>query len=147
MKELYLELFNYNHFMNNSLIECLIANEKKVQEKSRKLIGHMLSAHHIWNSRIDGVSPKYKVWDIHPLHELKFIDKNNFEFSCIIIDNLDEERMIGYVNSQGVSYTNKVTEVLFHIVNHSTYHRGQIAADLRAAGITPPVTDYIFYKR
>ena len=37
--------------------------------------------------------------------------------------------------------------MLFHFVNHSTYHRGQIASNLKEHGIEPLVTDYIFYKR
>ncbi|HEY6147556.1 MAG TPA: DinB family protein [Thermoanaerobaculia bacterium] len=30
-----------------------------------------------------------------------------------------------------------------HVVIHGGYHRGQIAAELRAAGFTPAYTDYI----
>jgi uncharacterized damage-inducible protein DinB len=35
--------------------------------------------------------------------------------------------------------------VLRHIVNHSTYHRGQVAAKLKRLGVDPPVTDMIFW--
>jgi uncharacterized damage-inducible protein DinB len=35
--------------------------------------------------------------------------------------------------------------VLRHIVNHSTYHRGQVAAKLRRLGFDPPPTDMIFW--
>jgi uncharacterized damage-inducible protein DinB len=34
---------------------------------------------------------------------------------------------------------------LRHIVNHSTYHRGQIAAKLKRLGVDPPMTDMIFW--
>jgi uncharacterized damage-inducible protein DinB len=34
-----------------------------------------------------------------------------------------------------------------HVVNHSTYHRGQIAAFIRQFGIKPPQTDYIAFAR
>ncbi|WP_209331385.1 DinB family protein [Lunatimonas salinarum] len=34
-----------------------------------------------------------------------------------------------------------------HIVNHSTYHRGQIATLFRESGLQPVVTDYIMLKR
>ena len=33
--------------------------------------------------------------------------------------------------------------VLRHIVNHSTYHRGQVAAKLKRLGVEPPMTDLI----
>lgn len=32
-----------------------------------------------------------------------------------------------------------------HMVNHATYHRGQIVSLLRQLGYTPPKTDLIFY--
>lgn len=35
--------------------------------------------------------------------------------------------------------------LLRHIVNHSTYHRGQIAAKLKRFGIEPPNTDFFFW--
>jgi uncharacterized damage-inducible protein DinB len=35
--------------------------------------------------------------------------------------------------------------VLRHIVNHSTYHRGQIASKLKRFGVEQPATDFIFW--
>ena len=35
--------------------------------------------------------------------------------------------------------------VLRHIVNHSTYHRGQVASKLKRLGIEQPATDFIFW--
>ncbi len=35
--------------------------------------------------------------------------------------------------------------VLRHLVNHSTYHRGQVAAKLKRLGVEPPATDLVFW--
>ncbi len=35
--------------------------------------------------------------------------------------------------------------VLRHIVNHATYHRGQVASKLKRLGVEPPVTDFVFW--
>ncbi len=35
--------------------------------------------------------------------------------------------------------------VLRHVVNHATYHRGQVASKLRRFGIEQPPTDFIFW--
>jgi len=40
-----------------------------------------------------------------------------------------------------------VGDILTHVLLHSAYHRGQIAVDLRAAGLTPAYTDYIHAVR
>jgi uncharacterized damage-inducible protein DinB len=37
--------------------------------------------------------------------------------------------------------------VLRHVVNHSTYHRGQVAAKLKRLGIDQPATDFVFWAR
>src|SRR5205085_11945110 len=48
-----------------------------------------------------------------------------------------------YVNSKGQEWANACGDILTHVLLHSSYHRGQIAAELRAAGLTPAYTDYI----
>ena len=35
--------------------------------------------------------------------------------------------------------------VLRHIVNHSTYHRGQVASKLKRLGVEQPLTDFFFW--
>ena len=35
--------------------------------------------------------------------------------------------------------------VFRHLVNHGTYHRGQIAAKLERLGVEPPATDLVFW--
>ncbi|MGF7533775.1 DinB family protein [Bacillus mexicanus] len=37
------------------------------------------------------------------------------------------------------------TDIIFHIVNHGTYHRGNVTAMLRQLGYTGVPTDYVFY--
>jgi uncharacterized damage-inducible protein DinB len=48
-----------------------------------------------------------------------------------------------YVNSKGETWTSSCGDILTHVLLHSSYHRGQIATELRAAGLTPAYTDYI----
>ncbi|TNF76236.1 MAG: damage-inducible protein DinB, partial [Bacteroidetes bacterium] len=57
------------------------------------------------------------------------------------------DRRIIYENTEGRSFSNTLQDILFHIVNHSTHHRGQITMDFRKNGMDPPLLDYILYKR
>lgn len=54
-------------------------------------------------------------------------------------------RAISYDNPPGTTLTYTLGEMIQHVVNHSTYHRGQIVGLLRQLGATPPPTDYLVY--
>lgn len=147
MKTFFKELFEYNHHYNLQLWEALNAHQDRVSEKAVRLYNHILNAHQIWNNRIDPRQAPYGVWEIHPLHTLKDIAITNHEESLLILNKYDLDDNIKYQKSTGKEFHNRVRDVIFHIVNHTTYHRGQIAAEFRAGGLDPLATDYIVYKR
>jgi uncharacterized damage-inducible protein DinB len=35
---------------------------------------------------------------------------------------------------------------VLHLVNHATYHRGQVVAQLRQLGHAPPATDLVYWR-
>lgn len=147
MKTFFKEIFEYNHHFNQKLFDIFVDHTDQASEKSIKLFNHILNAHHIWNNRIDSQRPIFAVWEIHYMPELQNIDKTNFEHTLQILDSFDLNARIGYTNSKGKVFNNSVREILFHVTNHATYHRGQIATEFRQNGLEPLVTDYIFYRR
>ena len=53
-----------------------------------------------------------------------------------------------YMNSKREAFKNPVHEVLSHLFNHGTYHRGQLVNYLRQLGAkTVPATDFIAFTR
>lgn len=119
-----------------------------VPEKSALLFSHILNAHDIWNARIIGNPANYQVFQLHLIRDWADIHYENQRSSFEIITNADNfEKRIDYENSQGRLFTNTLQDMLFHIINHSTYHRGQIASDFRNNSIDPLILDYTFYKR
>jgi uncharacterized damage-inducible protein DinB len=54
---------------------------------------------------------------------------------------------VRYANSQGVPYSTPLWQVVLHLVNHSTLHRGQVVTMMRQTGVKPPATDLIFFYR
>lgn len=147
MKAFFKSLLEYNHYTNQNLIEAFLINKDKVSEKSWSLINHILNAHQIWNQRIQAIEKTFGVWEMHLSEALLNIDLNNFNQSLSLIEKIDFDTKIIYSNSKGEVFQNSFQDICFHIINHSTYHRGQIALEFKQAGITPLVTDYIFYKR
>lgn len=147
MKVFFNQLFDYNFFCNKKFIEeC--TGMKKVPEKSMNLFSHILNAHHTWNARIQGKPVNFEVWQPQPLKNWGDIHYDNQRNSFEIITNADDfERRIDYENSEGRLFTSTLKDILFHVINHSTHHRGQIAMDMRNNKLEPLVFDYIFYKR
>jgi uncharacterized damage-inducible protein DinB len=147
MKQFFRELFDYSHHYNQRLADIFLDNSGQVSEKSVKLFNHILNAHQIWNNRIDPIAPTCQVWALHPLDELKGIEQNNYERTVQLLDHVNLERTLDYATGDGLRFSNSVRDILFHVINHSTYHRGQIAAEFRANGIEPLATDFILFKR
>ncbi len=121
---------------------------EKVPEKSQELFSHILNAHHIWNARILGRPSDFGIWDKHAIKDWADIHYENQRSSFDITTNADNfEKRIDYENTEGRLFTNTLQDILFHIINHSTNHRGQIATDFRNNNIEPIVLDYVYYKR
>jgi len=57
------------------------------------------------------------------------------------------ERFVDYQNLSGNQFRDVLSDIMTHVINHSTHHRAQIAKTVREAGLAPPLTDYIFYLR
>lgn len=57
------------------------------------------------------------------------------------------ERILQYIDLRGNSWAQPVWQVVLHVVNHSTHHRGQVSGFLRALGKTPPPLDFIRFVR
>lgn len=146
MKENFIELFEYNNHFNQKLVALILENKTNTSEKTQKLINHLINAQQIWNARIQNTE-QFDVWQINDWSKLSSIDSNNYETSLKILNDYDLNASIQYTNSKGETFSNQIKDILYHIINHSTYHRAQIATDLKQNGIEPINTDYIFYKR
>jgi uncharacterized damage-inducible protein DinB len=141
------ELFLYNHHSNQKLFEVLNGNQNIISDKAIKLFNHIINSHQIWNKRIIAEQTLPAVWEVRPFGELGKIDSDNYRQSLKILEEKEITETIHYANSKGEKFSNTVGDILFHVINHSTYHRAQINMELRSSGIEPVVTDYIVYKR
>lgn len=146
MRSFFTSWFEYHHLFNQKLIAELERHAGLLPERSFPLFCHVLNAHQIWNSRILGL-PTFGVSDIHSYEDCESIDKENYRNTMRILENRKADEEIVYKNSRGHEFANTVSDILFHISNHSTHHKGQILSDFRQSGLEPLVTDYIFYRR
>ena len=146
MKKQFIDLLEYNSHFNQLLIKIYLENKDSFNEKMISLLNHILNAQQVWNSRII-IEDSFGVWQINPDEKLLENNQSNFENSFKILSERNLDEIIVYRNSKGDEFQNSIREIFFHFINHSTYHRGQIAMLMKQAGVEPINTDYIFYKR
>ena len=121
---------------------------ENVPEKSKELFSHILNTHHRWNAVLMDKKPIHDLFQIHEISEWADIHYENQRSSFEIVTNANDfEKRYDYENSEGRLFTNTLQDMLFHIINHSTHHRGQISMNFRDNGIEPIPLDYINYKR
>jgi uncharacterized damage-inducible protein DinB len=114
--------------------------------KAPKLLAHIAGTEILWLSRIHGRSSPVAVWPDLPIEECArlLIDAADQWRGYLEHMEADEaSRAVAYVNSKGESFRSSVIDIATHVLFHSHYHRGQIAALVRAAGHEPAYTDLI----
>ena len=119
-------------------------------------MGHILSAEKLWLERIRRVPQSMLVWPTSTIEECDALaDQMAVAWKDYLAGlsagglrsdrGLDE--MVEYKNSKGELWSSRVGDVLTHVLMHSAYHRGQIALEMRAAGMEPAYTDFIHAVR
>ena len=146
MKDFFKELFLYNYSQNEMFIS-LLQNTENMPISILHLISHILLVQQSWNQRMQGDKGLSDFWEIIPINLLQAKNMSEYEMTKNIIGNSEMNDIFSYKNSKGVKFTNTNKDVLFHIINHGTHHRGQINLHLKNCGIEPVILDYIFYKR
>jgi uncharacterized damage-inducible protein DinB len=116
---------------------------------------HMYQVDHVWLEVLKGVEFEDIVASVGPLYEeikaasLEEMEKKftgiGMQYESFILEkkDLSLETTIHHPHF-GMLETN-YADLIQHIVNHGTYHRGHISAILNQLGNKGASTDYIFY--
>ena len=149
MKDHFSKLFKHVAWADARVLQSLRAAHS-VLEKDLDLYSHILGSEHVWLSRIKGAPAKVAVWPTLTLDEAERLAGENVAAFERVVSELTEESRgapITYRNSAGDQFTSTLEDILTHVCLHGAYHRGQIAASIRAAGDVPSPTDYIAFAR
>lgn len=100
-----------------------------------------------WNGHSPGAPPAWSVADVPALqrHWTEVADAQRAFLSGLTSGDL--QRSISYSNLKGEPFEGPLWQLLRHVVNHSTYHRGQVVTMLRQLGAAAPSTDLVLYFR
>jgi uncharacterized damage-inducible protein DinB len=148
MKKYFLKLYQYNAWANKRVLSTLQRQQIR-DEKILSLMGHVVAAQFLWLHRIKGLPPPdVKLWGEYSLEQLSTLaEKAGKEWLEFVESTENFDRQMTYKNYVGDPYTNNVEMIMIHLVNHSSYHRAQIAMLLRQKGFEPINTDFITYDR
>ena len=160
MKELIVQCAEYNVWANNRIINLLLKLEPGIAEKEltssfptlKATVIHMWSAESIWLQRLQ--LTEHPQW-------IQNSFAGSFEEACLecqktssiieeFVKNQYDDRSFSHIvqfyDWKKLAHKMPVFQVLHHIFNHSTYHRGQLTTMLREAGIKEiPMTDFIVF--
>ncbi len=141
----FLRLFTYDAWANGEVLATLRAGPT-VPGRSLKFIAHILASERLWLERLKLEKQSIPVW---PEFSLEECERQAADMSGLWKDYLasasegDLGKSVAYRNSKGETWSSRKDDILTHVVTHSAYHRGQIAADMRTAGMVPAYTDFI----
>jgi uncharacterized damage-inducible protein DinB len=148
-KEYFIQLSNYNAWANAVVCSWL----KKISEEQWKqrivssfnsieeTVLHTVASEKLWHERLSNVQTLELLVNTFKgsKAELVSIWKEMSHDLEKYIESFDEElltKKLTYKNIKGIEFTMPYYVLFGHIMNHSTYHRGQLVTMLRQAGFT-----------
>jgi uncharacterized damage-inducible protein DinB len=152
-------LHAYNSWADNQIFEALeaIPGDQYAQDMKSSHGGlhgtmvHIVGAEKIWLERWQGgVQPMLSANPPGSLSELRAVwEKVGFDTAKWLGAMSDKKlgETFTMTTLDGKSYTHVFWQAFQHLVNHSSFHRGQIVTMLRQLGVKPPTTDLIRFYR
>jgi uncharacterized damage-inducible protein DinB len=112
------------------------------------ILNHLVWAEKVWLGRVNNnevatmrdtaVSELLTAWK-------EVTDKWSHLVEATSLEKFDDK--VVYFNSKGDRFENDLAEIIVHLIDHSTYHIGQMMNAVRGFGIEPVSTNYIHYLR
>ncbi|CAM3629948.1 DinB family protein [Mesobacillus zeae] len=163
MKQTGLKLYDYHVWANNKFFVCLKELPEEVYEQNiqsvfpsiAEALAHIYIVDTVWLGIMRGKEfeevkesslkavEEVKGKSIEEMEQLfKTVSKQYKEF---FKSEHDLDKPVAPVHPHFGRLETSITELIQHVVNHGTYHRGNIAAMIRQLGHKGVSTDYIFY--
>ena len=152
------ELYDYNHWANQRVLSAMTPLTDDMFTRNmgnsfvslRDTLAHILGAEWIWLERWLERSPKalLSASEFPTLQALERrwaavrLDQNQY-IQTLVPDRLNDD--VSYTNTRGERYSYALWRQMLHVLNHSSYHRGQVTTLLRQMGAEPASTDLLVY--
>ena len=155
------ELVRYKAWANGLLFDALAklpaaeltAPRPIVFGSILRTVNHVHAMDQVWQAHLEGRPHGFTTrnpLDAPPLAELREaqrkIDAWYVSYAGSLSEGAQAER-VDFTFIGGGDATLSRRDIILHVVNHGTYHRGNVAAMLYQLGVTPPTTDLPVYLR
>ena len=154
-----LDLYRYDDWANERIAAAIVTLSPEVWGRAwggshpsiREAFSHIVATEWIWLERWCGPSPKAPPEWMEDsaveavVREMRDVRARRSRFLEALVDS-DLDRVVSFTFLSGRDGEQRLGDLLVHVANHSTYHRGQVASMLRQAGSVPPATDFIVYR-
>ncbi|MED7788412.1 DinB family protein [Francisella sp. 19X1-34] len=147
------KIFDYKKWSENRLIEAIRKVDKsdKILLFIRQQLNHMIIVEELFSARIQGNRIPHSNTNSDTLPELTELENRLNQSSLWYIQNLkilsteQTIKNIDFVFVDGLNGRMSILEILFHIINHGTYHRSAIGHRLEQEGYTRPADTFTMY--
>lgn len=119
------ERFDYDLWANKLWLEAL---QNKNEPASNGVFAHILSAQDIWRQRCRGFSPEAMPVVTPSASEL---ERLNIDWKAIISET-DHNQVVVFRRTTGQQLELPLFKIAAHVLNHGTYHRGELRGLCRA---------------
>ncbi len=150
------ELLKYNTWANKRVLDSIAALDSGQFTRSlggsypsvQATLTHILWAEWVWLERWQGRSPQ----ELFMPEEFPSVSALKVRWSQIQAsqkafgESLTAEQLqqvLRYRNRKGEVWEYALWRMLYHLCNHSTYHRGQVTNMIRMLGAPPVATDFL----
>ena len=150
------ELFDYNYWARDRQLQaCAALTEEQLLRpvpgsfaSLRDTLVHLLAVEWIWLERWRENSPR-SLWEPDEFPTLaavgarwRTVESDMRAFAeGLTTDALESRRT--FVNTRGEEWTYELWRLILHLLNHQSYHRGQVTTLLRQLGAQPPKVDFL----
>lgn len=150
-----INLVEYQRWANRQTADQLTVLTNEVLEKEfggsfpsmRLTVLHLLQADYRWLHRLKGTL-SIEVPTVWQTTDTKTLLTTWLTVQDQLVEQVktfQTNEPIHFTTAKGDRYALPLREVITHVVNHATYHRGQLVTMLRMAGVKPVSTDYFLF--
>ena len=152
-------LYEYNYWANHRLLDVVetLSHEQFTKDLRSSHGGihgtlvHIMAAEEIWLKRWKGESPtglrkpeEFPTFEAMSDH-WDMVEHEMMGFCHMLKSDDYITRMTTYKTIEGKSFSQPLYQMMQHLVNHSSYHRGQVSLMLRQLGAEPVPTDFLVF--